>query len=226
LIQYFKNIYAENKRLKKDTLLLNEKDSLFYNFKEHKIIFIHIPKTAGVSIIKSLFNDKVKTGGHRNYIYLSKLFQDFNDYFKFTIVRNPWDRLFSAYNFLSNGGINIHDKNAFNMYLKNTLSFEDFVLNWINEENIFKIIHFYPQYWFLKNRSGKINIDHIGYYEQLESSFKLLCDKFNFKNKLKHLNKNNMSLSYKDVYNDEMIEKVRLIYNLDIKLFKYSFDGN
>ena len=89
MIQYFKNIYAENKRLKKDTLLLNEKDSLFYNFKEHKIIFIHIPKTAGVSIIKSLFNDKVKTGGHRNYIYLSKLFQDFNDYFKFTIVRNP-----------------------------------------------------------------------------------------------------------------------------------------
>ena len=69
-------------------------------FDEKKCIFFHIPKTAGISLVKALFGDL--DWGHRDVNYYINVFDKkrFNDYFKFTFVRNPYDRLFSAYSFL------------------------------------------------------------------------------------------------------------------------------
>lgn len=36
--------------------------------------------------------------------------REFEDYFKFTFVRNPWDRLLSAFLFLKKGGANKVDR--------------------------------------------------------------------------------------------------------------------
>lgn len=74
-----------------------------------KCIFVHIPKTAGISISRSIFGNL--GGGHTKIRDYELIFsaKDFNNYFKFTFVRNPWDRIFSAYRFLKNGGINEED---------------------------------------------------------------------------------------------------------------------
>ena len=65
---------------------------------EHKFLFLHLPKTGGTSINK-FFNDKFDNNerdfGHP---YLSDYkCNNFDDYFKFTVVRNPYDRLVSAF---------------------------------------------------------------------------------------------------------------------------------
>ena len=79
---------------------------------EKKIIFIHPGKSGGTTIEKHLNNFfEYQNIGKRNlsennqykrtHASLSEisLFIDINDYFKFTIVRNPISRLWSLYNF-------------------------------------------------------------------------------------------------------------------------------
>ena len=127
------NNFAKKQRYKvlKDGTLLN-------SFNKKKIIFIHIPKTAGVSLVKSIFGN-VTLEGHRFVSFYKKVFGNkYFYFFTFTIVRNPWDRLYSAYKFLEKGGINIHDKNAFETHFSTYKDFEDFVLNGLNKKIIWK----------------------------------------------------------------------------------------
>jgi hypothetical protein len=65
---------------------------------EHRCIFVHIPKTAGNSINR-VFG--VDWQDHKDLQrYATELPDDtFRDYFKFAVVRNPWDRVFSDYNY-------------------------------------------------------------------------------------------------------------------------------
>jgi chondroitin 4-sulfotransferase 11 len=82
---------------------------------DHQCIFTHVPKTAGKSI-RYLFGlpefkhqykadgRNVEHGfGHRR---LSEFVNEkyFAEYFKFAFVRNPFDRLVSAFFYLDNGG--------------------------------------------------------------------------------------------------------------------------
>ena len=224
-------IFSNIKRKYREYLLLTSdkkvikynKNALLNAFISQKAIFVHIPKTAGISLIKSIYGENIDSGGHRKITHLSKLMPgSINDYFTFTIVRNPWDRLYSAYKFLNKGGINQHDENAFRLHLSSIDSFEDFVMNWLHEDNLKHIIHFYPQSWFLKNNDEKVELDFIGRFEYLNSDFAEIANKMGVNNKLKHLNKGDKR-HYKSVYTKEMIEKVKLIYKEDIERFNYTF---
>ena len=53
---------------------IQKEGTLFNAFLKTKTIFIHIPKTAGISIIKSAYGD-VTLGGHRNMYFYSKIFK-------------------------------------------------------------------------------------------------------------------------------------------------------
>lgn len=79
------------------------------DFDKYKCIFIHVPKTAGVSVAKSLLG---KPTVHWSALNCRLIFgkEDFNNYFKFSFVRNPFTRLISAYEFLRNGGYGPSDK--------------------------------------------------------------------------------------------------------------------
>jgi chondroitin 4-sulfotransferase 11 len=65
---------------------------------QYRCIFVHIPKTAGKSINRFF---RIAWQNHKD---LSRYAEElppqlFSSYFKFAIVRNPWDRLLSDYNF-------------------------------------------------------------------------------------------------------------------------------
>jgi hypothetical protein len=64
----------------------------------YRCIFVHIPKTAGKSINRFFGMEWQK---HKDLSrYAGELQpQLFSSYFKFAIVRNPWDRILSDYNF-------------------------------------------------------------------------------------------------------------------------------
>ena len=66
-----------------------------------KYVFVHIHKTAGTSISINM----LKSGGikYKNkHSFITELENEYKNYFKFSFVRNPWDRLVSWYNMFLN----------------------------------------------------------------------------------------------------------------------------
>ena len=206
---------AERHKVLKQGTLLNA-------FYRSRTIFIHIPKTAGVSLVKAIYGD-VTLSGHRSvYFHSIVLKPDKTKYFSFSFVRNPYDRLYSAYVFLSEGGINSHDKLAFATYLSRFKDFEDFVLNGLDKEMIFKITHFIPQYEYLCDKNGNVLVDFLGRFESLYDDVNHLSIKLGKNIKLCHYNRTEKR-KYTNSYTQEMIDKVHRIYEKDIAIFEYSF---
>ena len=196
--------------------------TLLNAFYKSKTIFIHIPKTAGVSLVKAIFGD-VSFEGHRSFYFNSIALNIKNEkYFSFTFVRNPFDRLYSAYKFLQNGGMNHLDKLVFQTHLSEFNDFEDFILNGLNRKLIYKITHLIPQHEYLCDKKGSILVDFVGRFEHLESDILLLSTILSKDIKLSHHNYNK-KLDYREAYTSEMINKVNQIYQKDIDIFKYTF---
>jgi hypothetical protein len=76
---------------------------------KHRAIFIHIPKTGGTSVEAVMTgHDWWRHGEHPKHSGVRALLGKryavdlWNSYFKFTIIRNPWDRLWSYWQFAKN----------------------------------------------------------------------------------------------------------------------------
>ena len=198
----------------------NETGYSCFSFLKTKSIFVHIPKAAGISINNALYGTMgFAHAAVKDYqLVFSK--NEFNDFFKFTIVRNPWDRMYSAYTFLKKGGINEYDE-KFGQKLPD--SFEETVLEWLTPVSATSYYHFIPQTYFLRSYTGKeLCVDFIGRFENLEEDFEKIKERVNISAKLEHKNQTKKG-SYKDVYSKRMINKVADIYRTDIELLKYSF---
>ncbi|MBW3019708.1 sulfotransferase family protein [Candidatus Woesearchaeota archaeon] len=235
-----KNIYHLQKlrRLQK----LRQFDSKEYTLKlfdKHKCIFVHIPKTAGVSTAKSLFGNL--GGAHTKIREYQQLYTEteFKDYFKFTFVRNPWDRLVSAYHFLITGGMNEQDKNWADSNIRQYPDFNSFVKGWLNRENIYTWKHFIPQFEFVCIEGLEPAVDFIGYFENLEEDFEYVANKLGIQTTLQHLNKTERKTKYygdetveifvdekkdyTEYYTDETVKIVADVYREDIEIFGYDF---
>jgi len=201
---------------------VTERGSLLNAFYETKTIFVHIPKTAGISLLSAIYGN-VSLESHRS-IFFSQTALNIkaNDFFSFTFVRNPFDRLYSTYRFLENGGINRKDEIAFQTHFAKFTSFEDFVMNGLNKNMIYQVTHLIPQYEYLCDWKGKVLVDFVGRFESLDRDVKKLSKILSKEIKLSHLNKSS-KLDYTDVYTDEMIKKVKNIYKNDLRIFNYSF---
>jgi hypothetical protein len=191
-------------------------------FDYYKCIFVHVPKAAGVSINKTLFGNLA--GGH----YMLKDYQNmytpktFNNYFKFTIVRNPYDRIYSAYNFLKQGGFNEADAKWANDNLGHIHSYEQFVKEWLTTDNAYSKNHFTPQFEYLLNKEGQIGVDFIGKLETIDQDFKTICNKLGIKRNLVHANQSKKNEAVE--LDEEMKTIIRQVYAKDFELLNYE-DG-
>ena len=201
---------------------VTEKGTLLNAFNKTKTIFVHIPKTAGISLLSAIYGN-VSLESHRSIFFnQTALNIKSNDFFSFTFVRNPFDRLYSTYKFLENGGINKQDEIAFQTHFAKFTSFEDFVMNGLNKNMIYQVTHLIPQYEYLCDWKGKVSVDFVGRFESLDKDVKRLSEHLTKDIKLNHLNKT-FKVDYTEVYTDDMIKKVKSIYKKDLRIFNYSF---
>lgn len=191
-------------------------------YDENHCIFIHITKTAGTSVAKSLFNylPYHYTAIDYRVIYGTKTF---NQYFKFAFVRNPWDRLYSAYRYLKSGGWNEGDKRWADQHLALFDSFDSFVKHWLCTDNIKKHRHFWPQHLFICDAKNQLLVDYLAYFETINEDFDEICAKLSIDAKLASHN-TNPGESYLDVYDEVSRQIVANVYHQDIKMFGYAFD--
>ena len=224
-----------NKNLKRVRNCRIKNADLCYSFRpfiQNQCIFVHIPKTAGVSVCKSIFGNLA--GGHKTVQHYQLIFckNDFDRYFKFTFVRNPWDRVFSAYHFLKKGGMNESDKKWSTENLSAYGDFDEFVKRWLNISNINQYIHFIPQYRFLcLPNERQLLVDFLGLFENIQDDFEFIKNKLSLDRNIvfSHENKthsDNKKLNYRDFYTNETRDIISIVYEKDIKLLGYNFDNS
>lgn len=189
-------------------------------FHYYKCIFVHIPKTAGLSICQSIFSNY--GAGHYSLSDYQNIFSKriFNSYFKFTIVRNPYERFESAYDYLKNGGFDDRDRlwAEKNIMVYNDIN--EFVQFWLNSKSMFEMVHFKPQANFLKNKSGQINMDFIGRMENLQDDYNFIKKKVGFTADLKKINTTKRK-NDRIQLNQISKEKVYQMYKEDFEVLKY-----
>ncbi len=177
-----------------------------------KFVFIHIPKTGGSTVTNSLAeysNDKVILANknnlqlkHKIHNYKHKTLDElikingktYEDYFKFTIVRNPYDRIIS-YVYQFKGNIGVKNQKVIKHYCKYVPSMSYFI--------------------------GDHNMDFILKTETLEEDFKILCNKLSVDNKLKSINFKKGYRNGFDMLNKENIKIINRRWSDDFTTFGY-----
>lgn len=192
---------------------------------KYKVIFIHIPKCAGTSLISQLdSSERTRTHTEISHYHLSCR-KRFKNYFKFAITREPLDRLYSLYNYFSNGG----NQNSNDILLKDKYfanhSFESFVTEHLNKDFVYAWKMLRPQYAFITMPHTGVAVDRIFRQEDYNECVQYLnsnIDKVDLKNLVINSSSNPKKITHKDL--DESISnKVKEIYSEDYKLLYPDF---
>ncbi|HED4593320.1 TPA: sulfotransferase family 2 domain-containing protein [Campylobacter jejuni] len=190
-------------------------------------IFIHVPKVAGTSIERVVFEtDKWLIGHVRALDYIKQDKNKFESYFSFAFVRNPFDRMVSAFHYLKKGGGNDYDKNWANENLKDFDTFEQFVLALQNKNVKDKILswqHFTPQYKFICDENKNILVNFIGKLENINNDFKIVKNELNFDRNLIHSNSSKHEI-FSNYYNEKTYNIIAELYKEDFALFDYDLE--
>jgi len=209
-----------------------------------KYIFVHIPKTGGTSLAAALeerskrgdilIGDTPKAKKRRprvkklqekakGRLWKHSTIQDIDgvvddddldDYFCFTMVRNPWDRLVSYYNWLrmqkfDHAAVRIAQMSTFDLFLQNLqiqqsirmTPYSSYMMDWMGYERCRLYIRL--EQW---RPDMERLIDHVGYVPGLD-----------------HLNRSHRHPDYRTYYTDESAELVGQLCQRDISQFGYRF---
>lgn len=206
----------------------------------HRCVFVHIPKTAGTSIEKALgiFGDwrhedrdilfgqsAMRLDGqplsspylqHLRASELARLVpQAMADYLTFTVVRNPWDKLVSAY---ANKDVHLcRFAQAQGVTLQDT-DFATFVARSAEIDHA----HLRPQHGFLCDAGGRLLVDVVARWETLARDFADICRRLDVEIELPRENTSARS-AYRDYYDGTTRKLVEQRYAEDIDAFAYRF---
>ena len=205
--------------------------SMKYNY-----IYFHLFKCAGNSIRKVL---KITRGTELHGVHVEAkdvkkhfeargIIKQYEDYFKFAFIRNPYNWMISTYFYIKASRIHYEHQRA------NTMNFQQFLDYYI------KVMMTKPYPYgsnkcitlneFVRDEEGKIIVDYIGKVETLEKDFRAICEKIDFKyyNKETHtlpfINvTGNRDKGYRQYYNAASKKMVADRFAEDLDYFKYTF---
>jgi len=203
--------------------------------RKYRFIFIHVYKNAGSSITSALkpfvqskrqkiadsifkifgishFDPKPYPSHISAMDLMSKMGKKrFGSYFKFGIVRNPWDWEVSLYTYmLKNKNHPLHGM------VKGFKNFDEY-LEWRYSKPVTY------QKDFLFSEKNEQLVDFIGRFEKLSDDFNKICSHIGISATLPRRNISNIK-PYQEYYNKKTIELVRKKLEPDIRLFKYDFE--
>jgi len=193
-------------------------------------LFVHIPKTAGNSIQSVLRDysedqlvalrkeqDGIERFGLRNPKYKIRKHstlreyrqalsdEQFHNLYKFTCVRNPWDRMVSYY-FTPTQNPETWNREKFRGIISKAVSVADYLRLDEGEEDPFA------------------NVDSIMRFENLADDFRTVCGRLDISPPtLPQYNRSNRQ-HYSKYYDDELREFVRSRFAAEIERFDYTFE--
>ena len=139
----------------------------------------------------------------------------YENYFKFTFVRNPWARAYSWYQNIMRDKMKKKKLN-----ISGNPSFTDFLRSQVGKDALRSQTH------WLKCADGTIKMDFIGKFENLNRDFQQACKMMGLHHiELPHEIKG-AGESYLKFYDKESADLIANAYKEEIEMFGYSFEGN
>lgn len=197
---------------------------------QKRFLFIHIPKTAGNSIQSVLGDysedqlvalrkeqDGIERFGLRNPNYKIRKHSTLREYrdtlgdeqfrklYRFTCVRNPWDRMVSYY-FTPTQSPESWDRKKFRGIISKVVSIADYLRLNENEEDPFA------------------NVDYIMRFENLADDFCTLCNQLKISPATLPQYNRSTREHYSKYYDDELREFVATRFAAEIERFGYTFE--
>ncbi|HVS35446.1 MAG TPA: sulfotransferase family 2 domain-containing protein, partial [Gemmataceae bacterium] len=190
----------------------------------HRFVFVHVAKAAGVSVRQALgrfadrslwrrvkrrlgwdaFSPLAALPAHATAVQVQRALPEeaFQRYFKFAFVRNPWDWQVSWYHFLRQ--TLSHPLHAVASRMRD---FEEFLM-W-RLENDRQL-----QKSFVTDPQGRLLVDFLGRFENLEQDFRMACSRIGLRVRLPHCNRSRHR-DYRWYYTDRTRELVELAWAED-----------
>lgn len=219
------------------------------------VIFVHIPKTGGSSIKKTLRNNEppnMSFSSGRILYSVEKAMQvypdNWNQAFKFTVIRNPWERLVSKWAAKKKNLLNVYTDKWFSVFndspsdvekqniINQRLADANLLLDdngcisieWFNKEihdtmEDFKLTTNFDEFLFGSN-SDIPQVDRVLRFENLEMEWNNLVQEkgWNDLPSLSHINASSHNY-YTSYYNDETKNIVQAWCPKMIAYFGYEF---
>lgn len=203
---------------------------------ERRCVFVHIPRCAGTSIEDVIWpgtrheeddlwmgfvdelHNKYQTGGLQ-HLRASQIREEvgdarFSSYFKFSVVRNPFDRLVSQFSHMRSrpelrSFIGMSESSSFAEYL-----------SLIRRR---RHVQWEAQSVFLYDDNGELLVDFVGRFENLAEDMAHVFHKIGLDGvELPHVNDSDRQ-PYREYYTDELRRLVEGMYDRDIVRFGYEF---
>ena len=202
----------------------------------HRCVFVHIPKTGGSSIeaviwpgprteadlwmgFVSPMRNKYQTGGLQHlcaHQIRTEVGDDrFNAYFKFAVVRNPWDKAVSQYAFMRER----LDLRSF-IGMADGASFADYLKLIARVEHVQSM----RQLDFLLGSDGRMLVDFIARFETLAVDLTRVFARLGIDcPRLPVTNRSKREVDYRLYYDDASRAAVARMYEADIAYSGYEF---
>lgn len=206
----------------------------------HRFIFIHITKCAGTSITKALEpylgEDDLVLGGtakgevlNREWQALGRIHKHstaaevkkhvgddtWNDYFKFSFIRNPWDVMVSTYHWWRE--TSFEDQWGTAQKVRAMSSFDEYIRS---------PLHRSKACWeFVLGENGELLVDYVGRQERIHKDFSYVCGRIGLPNLHAPHKNRSRHICYRELYTEETKSLVARWFHQDIDLFSYCFEG-
>lgn len=201
---------------------------------QHRFIFVAIPKTGTHAVRQALrehmgpqdmeqvglfvnrrmpIPDLAKIGhGHLSLQQVRPYFrpEDFDGFFKFAFVRNPFDRFISYCAFMTR---------EHRQFEQNPQS----VMRHFIDNPAWQHILFQPQHGFVCGADGQLLTDYLGRVEEMQQSYDEAARRIGIPSRsLERVNASSRR-DYRDYYDQALINGVAKLYARDLDLFGYEF---
>ena len=202
--------------------------------KAHKFIFVAIPKTGTHSVRRALREHLGPDDQEQVRLYVEKALPiqelaalghghislrqlrphmdagEFDSFFKFAFVRNPFDRFVSFCAFIAreNGNFERDPRAVMRRRLFPAPSPHLLMM---------------PQHLFVTDDGGNLLSDYIGRVETMQASYDEVCSRIGIDSvPLEQANSSKRG-HYRDYYDQQLIDRVASVYARDLSLFGYDF---
>ncbi|MEZ9551552.1 sulfotransferase family 2 domain-containing protein [Vibrio breoganii] len=181
---------------------------------ERKLLFIHIPKNAGNSVRELVFGKDIATSHRTASRYPLKVWEE---YFTFAVCRNPYDKLWSHYQYHCSSGT-YHGSLLRQFPRMHEFSFKNYfdkiVMSGHNSFN--------AQYEFTTHHESDKSIDLILRFETLATDVKKINKKFKASGEIKKLNQSTIRKSnWIQNLDWEDVKLINNAYQVDFDRFGY-----